>query len=188
MVEKIELKQYNICLLNFEDLFYKKIETDLTDNLHKYLLLKNRINSQARKFFFHHIIFEICEFLLNQKNKEKNIIFFNYRQINTNYGLLKYFSEEDILKNLHGVLLKIKNLLPVRIFISKYTFEYFKHLNERNDGKAIETINNLKYYINNTEYENYTFSRIKKFTLKNDLTFLNQKYFNLLKTKQLLIS
>lgn len=188
MIEKIELKSNNIIIHNFESIFLEKIDIKLLNELHSYNLLKERINSDARKFFFHFIFFETCEYLLNLKNKEKNIIYFDYKQINKPYHILKHFKEEEVIKNIYSIILKMIRLLPIRIYASKYSFDYFNHLLGKNDGKARETLNFIKHSINLTTFEKYTFAKLKRFTFKNNLVFLNQTYFNQLKTKQLLIN
>jgi len=77
MLKKLEFKQYNFQILDFYSLFHKKIEVNIINDLHKYGLFKNRITTHAKLFFYHHIILEICEYLLHNKAREKNIIYFN---------------------------------------------------------------------------------------------------------------
>ena len=187
MHKKLDFKQYNFCLINFDSIFQKKIDTDLVNDLHRYNLLKDRITSDARKFFYHYIILRICETLLNEKSKEKSIIYFNISHLSEDCQIFKHFKEEEILRVLNAVALKIKKLLPVRIYISPYSFDFFTHLIEKKDGRGVELVNNIRCYLESVNFERYTFSCVKTFTMKNNLTFLNQTYFNHLKTKQLLI-
>jgi hypothetical protein len=58
---------------------------------------------------------------------------------------------------------------------------------EKNDGKAQTTINSMISKINKIDISKFTFSEIKKFTKRYELTFLNKDYFNRLSTKLLLI-
>ena len=78
-------------------------------------------------------------------------------------------------------------ILPLKIFISKYSILYLDHLIDINDGKAQTTINSMISKINNMDISKYTFSEVKKFTRRYELTFLNKDYFNRLSTKLLLI-
>lgn len=185
MLSQLEFKQYNFKIINFNYLF-KDIETNIINDLHNYGLLKDRITTNAKKFFYHHIIFSICEALLADKSKEKLIVYFNNTQIGS-FQILKYFKEEDVLKLLDVILKKIKKLLPVKIFISSISFDFLNHLLQKNDGRSTELINNIRSYLNTINLERYTFSKIKIFTKKNDLTFLNKDYFNRIKSKQLII-
>jgi len=184
MVEKLEFKQYNFRILNFSYIF-KAIEKDLIDDLHKYQLFKNRINSTAKKLFYHHIIFGVCNSLLNDKSKEKTIIYFN-NQLG-NFQIFKYFDEDEVLKTITVIVKKMKQLLPIKIFISSISFEFLAHLLQKNDGRSEELIANIRSYLNSINLERYTFSKVLTFTKKNDLVFLNKEFFNRLKAKQLII-
>ena len=186
MIKKIEFSQYNFRLLNFNYIFSRKIEVNIINDLHKFDLLKDRITSHAKKFFYHHIIHTLCEELLNNKTKEKTVIYFNNTQLDQ-FHIFKYFKEEDILKLLNTILLKVKKLLPLKIYLTNISFDFLIHLLSKNAGRGIETISSIRNYIDSVNIENYTFAKVKTFTKKNDLVFLNKEYFNQLKTKQLLI-
>jgi len=186
MMRKMDFKQYNFRLINFNHLYTKNIEVKLINDLHQFELLGPKIRSDAKKFFYHHIIHSICEFLLNDKTTEKNVIYFNNTQLE-GFKILKYFKEEDVLKLINSILSKVKKILPIKVFITNISFEFLSHLLSKNDGRGIEVINGIRDYINNVNIEKFTFNKVKTFTKKNDLVFLNKEYFNLLKTKQLLI-
>lgn len=186
MLSQLDFPQYNFRILNFNFLF-KDIENNIINDLHKFeLLTKGRITTSAKLFFYHHIIFNLCETLLKNKVKEKTIIYFNNTQLG-NFQLLKYFKEEDILKLLNTVFKQMKRMLPIKIFISSISFDFLTHLLHKNDGRSVELISNIRMYLDSVNLENYTFSNIKSFTKKFGLVFLNKEYFNHLKAKQLII-
>lgn len=186
MLGQLDFPQYNFRILNFNFLF-KEIENDIINDLHKFNLLeKGRIGSNTKLFFYHHIIFGLCESLLKNKIKEKTIIYYNNNQLG-NFQLLKYFKEEDILKLLNMVFKHVKKLLPIKVFISSISFDFLTHMLQKNDGRSIELINNIRTYLDSVSLENYTFSSVKNFTKKFGLVFLNKTYFNQLKSKQLII-
>lgn len=185
-MRKMDFKQYNFKLINFNHLYAKNIEVKLINDLHHYNLLEQKIRSDTKKFFFHHIIHGVCEFLLNDKTAEKNVIYFNNTQLDE-FKVLKYYKEEDVLRVINSVLSRVKRLLPIKMFITNVSFEFLSHLLDKNDGRGIEVVNSIREYINTVNTEKFTFNKVKTFTKKNDLVFLNKEYFNLLKTKQLLI-
>lgn len=187
MLKKIEFSQYNFKLLNFNYIFARKIEVNLINDLHRFDLLKEKISNHAKKFFYHHIIHSLCEELLNNLYAEKAIVYFNNTQLEQLH-IFKYFKEEDVLNTLNVVLAKIKKLLPIRVFTTNISFDFLTHLLSSNDGRGIETINNIRSYMDSINIENYTFAQARSFTKKNDLVFLDKEYFNQLKIKQLLIS
>jgi hypothetical protein len=185
MLSQLEFSQYNFRILNFNYLF-KDIEINIINDLHTHHLLKDRVDTNARRFFYHHIIHGLCEILIKNKVKEKTIIYFNSTQLG-NFQLLKYYKEEDILELLNVIFKKIKKLLPIKIFISSISFDFLSYLLQKNDGRSTELISNIRSYLDSVSLENYTFSDIRKFTLKYGLLFLNKEYFNQLKAKQLII-
>jgi hypothetical protein len=187
VIKKIEFSQYNLRLLNFNYIFSRKIEVNIINDLHRFGLLKDRISTNAKKFFYHHIIHTLCEELLNANTIEKTVIYFNNTQIDQ-FHILKYFKEEEVLKVLTVVLLKIKKLLPIKIYASNISFDFLTHLLSKHDGRGVEVINSIRNYVDSVNIEKYTFAGVRTFTKKNDLVFLNKEYFNQLKTKQLLIS
>jgi len=185
MVEKLEFKQYNFKILNFCFIF-KNIEKDLINDLHNFNLLNGKINSSVKKLFFHHTILGLCEYLLNDKSREKNVVYFNSDQTG-NWQILKYYEEEKFIELLSNIISKIKKLLPIKIFTSNISFEFLTYLLQKNDGRSEELIVKIRSFINSVNLERYTFSKILTFTKENDLVFLNKQYFNRLKAKQLII-
>ena len=185
MLKKLDFKQYNFQLINF-NFIMRKVEVDIINDLHKYHLLKERITTNAKQFFYHHIIFGICEYLLANKTNEKSIIYFNNTQLEP-LMLLKYFKEEDLKRLLDQILCKVKKLLPIKVYRSNISFEFLDHLLVKNEGRGIEVISGIRSYLDSVNIERYTFAKVKTFTKRNNLIFLNKEYFNQLKTKQLLI-
>jgi len=185
MLNQIEFSQYNFRILNFNSLF-KDIEVNIINDLHTHHLLKDRISTSAKRFFYHHIILGLCESLLKNKVKEKTIIYFNNTQLG-NFRLLKFFKEDEVLELLNQIFKKIRKLLPIKIFISSISFDFLSHLLQKNDGRGVELINNIRSYLDSISLENYTFSNIQRFTKSYGLLFLNKEYFNQLKAKQLII-
>jgi hypothetical protein len=185
MLDKLEFKQYNFRILNFNYIF-KDLEVSIINDLHKFELLDGRLTGNAKKLFYHHIILGLCEVLMHNRTKEKTIIYYNNTQTEE-YQLFKHFKETDISRMIDNILRKIKRLLPIKIFVSSLSFEYLAHLLQKNDGRSIELISNIRSYLNSINLERYTFSNIKSFTKTNGLTFLNKEYFSQLKAKQLII-
>jgi len=176
MLKKLEFKQYNFRIVDFNSIFIKKIEVDLINDLHRFELFKNRITSHAKKFFYHHIIFGLCEFLLHERAKEKTIIYFNNTQM-SELELFKYFKEDEVRDVVEQIIRRIKILLPIRVFITNISYDFLQHLIDKKDGRSVEVINNLKAYMDSVNHEKYTFSRVLTFTKRNDLVFLSKEYF-----------
>ena len=179
------LPEYNITLIDFNQIFIKKIQIDVLDDLYRYKLLnKSLSNTDVRKIFYHHIIFNICEQML-QVTCSKPIMIFNYTQLD-DCIIKDYFKEDALLEFLDYTVSKIQKNLPVKIFKSKFNVETLMALKAKGDGRALTVLTGVIHNSNAFNVNSYTFENIKKITKKYELTFLNLDYFNRLKTKQLL--
>jgi|TARA_X000001388_G_C2210865_1_gene115086 hypothetical protein len=185
MMSDLFLKDYDLNIIDFNELFTTDIQFEIIDSLYEFDLLEKSINnSSVKKFFLHWIILSICDKIL--KNKNKSLIYFNYTQLE-DCELKKYYNETEILNFLNSNLRRVEKLLPIKIFISKFSIDYLSYLIDKNDGKAYTTINSMVNKLNSIDITKFTFSNIKKFTKRYELTFLNRDYFNRLSTKLLLI-
>jgi hypothetical protein len=185
MMTDLILDDYNLNVIDFNDLFRNNIECEILNSLHEFdLLNKNLNNISVKKFFYHYTLLAICEKILSSKGK--TLIYYNNTQME-DCESFKYYSENELLTFFTKTLRKAEKLLPIKIYISKYSIVYLTHLIEKNDGKAQTTINSMISKINKIDISKFTFSEIKKFTKRYELTFLNKDYFNRLSTKLLLI-
>ena len=80
----------------------------------------------------------------------------------------------------------MKKILPVKIYVSRYSLPYFDHLLSSRQGRGQMLLNDIQKNTDK-EYARFTFSKAKQFTKRYELTWLNQEYFNQLSTKFLLI-
>lgn len=185
MMSDLHIENYDFTIIDFNDLLINNIQSQIINSLHEFNLLDKSINNlSVKKFIFHYTIFSICEKLLNCNTK--SIVFFNNTQLD-DCELTKYYTESEILTFFTNFLRRVDKILPIKIFISKYSIVYLNHLIDTNDGKGQTTINSMVSKINSLDIGKYTFSDIKKFTKRYELTFLNRDYFNRLSTKLLLI-
>lgn len=185
MTNSLYIDNYDFTIINFNDLLVNNIQILIIDDLYKFNLLKKSINNlSVKKFIYHHTIYSLCEELL--KCKTNALILFNNTQLEE-CELMNIFSEKDILLFFTKFLKKVNKILPIKIYISNYSIEYLDYLINQNDGKAQTVLNSMISRITNVDLSKYTFSDIKKFTKRYELTFLNRNYFNRLSTKLLLI-
>ena len=182
----LDLGVYNICLVNCNKIFSKYASDSIVDDLHKFNLLEKSLNNiDAKRIFYHYTIYNFCEAILKNKSDKKSVLFFNNTQIEDTI-LSKFFPDEDIIKNTVYVLNKMKAILPVKVYISKYSLPYFDHLLKSRQGRGDLLLNDIQKNTNK-QFERYTFSNAKKFARRYELTWLNEEYFNRLSTKFLLI-
>ena len=182
----LDLGIYNLSLVNCNRIFVKYISDSIVDELYKFdLLEKSLSNGLVKKIFYHFCILNFCEAILKNKTDKKSLLFFNNTQLEE-CSLLQYYSEEDIIKNIVAVINRMKNILPVKTYVSRYSLMYFKHLLEQQKGRGHMLLNDIQKNTSSA-YGRYTFSKAKQFAKRYELIWLNEEYFNKLSTKFLLI-
>lgn len=182
----LDLGVYNISLVNCNKIFERYASDAIVDDFYKFDILEKSLNNTlCKRIFYHYTIYNFCEAILKNRSKNKSILFFNNTQLNDS-SLAKYFSEEDIIKNIEYVLNKMKKILPVKVYVSRYSLPYFDHLLSSRQGRGQMLLNDIQKNTDK-EYARFTFSKAKQFTKRYELTWLNQEYFNQLSTKFLLI-
>lgn len=186
MMKDIVIKEYNMHVINFNFLFKNFIEKSLIDDLHRYKLLTTADSRTVKRLFYHHIIFNLCNHLLRISEREKMVVFVDFNNIYDS-DIAEYLTEEKVLKYLQEVFKKIQSTLPIRIYRSTFTFDYFVFKFLKKDGIGKETLMNIKKVIDINDFNKFTFEKCKKFIKKEGLTFLDKHYFNTLKSKQLLL-
>lgn len=185
-MSNLDLGVYNISLVNCNNIFKKYASDSIVDDFHKFdLFEKSLTNPLCKRIFYHYTIFNFCEAILKNKSKSKSVLFFNNTQLD-DCTLEMYYTQDEIVKNITYVLNKMKNILPVKVYISRYSLPYFKHLLDSKQGRGQMLLNDIQSNTNK-EYDRFTFSKAKQFTKRYELTWLNQEYFNQLSTKFLLI-
>jgi len=184
-VESLDLGVYNICLINCNEIFANNISDDIINDLHMFNILDRSVNNvDVKKIAYHYIILGFSEAILNSTNRNKHILFFNNTQL-PECSMLKFYDEFDVINLINTVLNRMKRILPIKIYISKYSLSYFDHLLRSKNGKGSMLLNDIQKP--EKDFAEFTFSKAKAFSKKYDLKWLNNNYFNRLSTKFLLI-
>ena len=147
------------------------------------ILDKSINNADVKKIAYHYIIFGFSEAILNSANRNKHILFFNNTQL-PECSMLKFY-EFDVINLINTTLNRMKLILPIKRYISKYSLPYFDHLLKSKSGKGDILLNDIQKP--KKDFAEFTFSKAKAFSKKYDLKWLNSNYFNRLSTKFLLI-
>lgn len=192
MIESCTFTQFNLTFINTVDVL-KYLEINLINDLANYnLLSKSRVTRDIKKLIYHHIFHGFSEYLLNTKTPGKSIFLLSKTESYSNLQLCKYFKAEQLKKCIDSVLSSLVRLLPISIYgyelnikISDLSLEYDADRGEVRE--FVELVKNFQWCQNVTR-SYYTFAKVRSFAKRNELTFLNERYFNQLKTKQLLIA
>ena len=187
MANTIVFSEYNFKLISFRGIF-KAIDTALINDLYNYNLLENKkITRDVERLFMHYVIHGICEQILKHAGREKVIVYFCKQDLQRLH-ILNHYSDSDIVKVVNKIIVKIRKVLPVRVYTNGITFRELTLLSKEASGNRDEAICGIRGYLDSIDFANFTFSKAKIFATKNGLTFLSKEYFNTLKSKQLLIA
>lgn len=189
VIESCTFNQFNLQLISFESIF-KNIEIDFINDLAKYQLLPTKkVTRDIKKLLYHHIFYGTCEYLLRRESKERVVLLKAMQLDLTGFQVLQYFDKEIIQKHVDQIALKVARLLPINMYgYENIEFCLLKHLYSKRDGNVIELIERIRSFAWAKDFtrSHYTFAKVRGFVKRNELTFLSEKYFNQLKTKQLL--
>jgi len=187
-MNNILLENHNIKIVNF-NAYLNQIGYQCINELYDCGLIENNIvnlnKPVVRRIFYHNIIHFICEDILYSKSKIALIV---QPDINEAQELYNYCNEEQLTKLLRTILIKVQKMLPVLIIFQEKALDFgiLKDKILRDEGEGSELILIILETGNKIGNRNYSFEKIKKFGSKYGLNFLSYKYFNQLKTKQLL--
>ena len=186
MVQEITPVQYNFKIINFAPVS-KEISKLMLSDMEKYNFLKNpKFSKDIKRLLLHHTIHSICNFFIKNKSGIPAVLYFEILGYSTKFHV--FYGESEVNRYLHSIMLKLKKILPVRIYIGSIPFEELKQAVDNNTGEGVDFLKTTETYLEQYDFSKYTFSKIKLYTNRHKLNFLNQDYFNQLKTKNLLIT
>jgi hypothetical protein len=179
---KLELEQHNITVLSFNTLFAEKYQVNIANLLRSYNLIEAKINNKdVVKIFYHSLIYDISETLLQDYNG-KPLLVFNSKFIQP-CDLTYYYDEETLVQFLLKFISKLEKMLPIRICVVE---EDIFALHNKDDKLSL-ILNGCIQHCCNKDTKSFTLEKIKKFAKKYDLTFLDKDYLNRFKTKLLTV-
>jgi hypothetical protein len=191
VIESSTFKQFNLTFVNIVSIL-KQIEINLINDLTLYnLLSQKRITRDIKKLIYHHVFHGLCEYILNTKHQGKLVFLIKQSNPYHDIQLHKFFKCEDIDKHLDQAVKQVAKLLPMPIHSHTFNFS-IRELNSKYDqgiGEVREFVELIKSFQASYDFIKtyYTFAKVRAFAKRNELTFLNEKYFNQLKTRQLLM-
>lgn len=189
MIDSCAFEQFNLKFIDFDSLF-KVIEVDLINDLATYNLIPaKKVTRDIKKLFYHHIFYGVSEYLLNTKSKERAIILKSLNFNLKDFTISQYFKGDDVQRHIEQAVRQVAKLLPINIYgYSNIIFRDLKKSYEIRNGDVVELVERIRSFMWTRDFmrSHYTFSKVKSFVKRNELKFLDEKYFNQLKTKQLL--
>jgi len=182
---------HNIKIIDFRQILIKHVEDKVLNDLNDYNLIKNNQinikNKEVKRFIYHHTIFELCEYILKLKSKQRIVIFYS-PLIPPAIQLLNFTSSVELQDFFNSFVLKINKMLPIRILFDDTTsFNTLKREIKHDEGLSTDLGMRAKLLVDNFDISKFTFTKARYFAKRYGLTYLSGKYFQKIKNKQLIL-
>jgi len=125
----------------------------------------------------------MCESLDKIKTTNKIVFYFNVEDKDFNW-FNEFFNAEELSTILIKLCKTISKNIPLRIFTGKVSLEYIE--SELTNPETTMLINEIALYVQKHNLKPVTFAKARNFLDKHKLTFLSNKYFTTIKSKQLM--
>jgi len=186
----LTLPRHNLTLIDFCDIFKSKIETPLMNDLESHSLIKedhiNLKNRDTKRLFYHHIIYELCDYVLAVKGNNKLVIVYSTTTVPTQH-IHEYVTESDLMDFSNKFIDRVSKMLPIKILQVDTTFKDVSEIIELQTGECFELINNAIHLSESFDIGSFSFAKARYFSKKYGLTFLSNNFFKQIKQKQLIL-
>lgn len=180
----------NFTIIDFHTLFLRKIEGKIINDYSDYGLLDKKLrlnNKDTRNLLLHHVIFELCQFILSKK-AGKHVIFvsLDHKSLaGSQFLTLNLIDPIELNIFLTKKLQRLAKILPIRFIFTEDIFNNYIFELQTCGGQREE----LNMFIDSTDnkFVKYRFDKLLQFAKRFNLTFLSEDYFKQIKNKQLLI-
>ena len=184
MIKELQLNHGQLVVVAFYTLYTDRIEPKLFEDLHKYACFTPSLEKTACRLFIHHVIYEVCEYIINKQSK--SVIYFNFNDL-IDSKTFDCFNTDQLTKIIAKILHVINKRLPVKVYISAFSFELFKILDKENKNLGIKIRDDI-LKLSERDVTSFTFDKIKHFVKKTELTFLDKNYFTQMRSKMLMLT
>ena len=180
----------NFTIIDFHSLFLHNIEGKLINNYHDYGLIAKKLrlnNKDTRNLLLHHIIFELCEYILKKKSG-KHIIFCStdFKSLaGSQFLSLDLINAQELNTFIVKKLQRLSKIVPIRFIFNEQPYKNYIFELQTCGGQQEEVKQFIESYDN--RFVKYRFDKLLTFSKRFNLTFLSEDYFKQIKNKQLLI-
>lgn len=187
---KIILPVHNIQMINLSDVITTDTESKILNDLDSFNLIKdgqlNIKHRDTKRLMYHHVIHDVCVYVLSLKRKERAIIYYDTSSAPTSQ-LNSFTSEPDLILFFTALVRKISKMLPIKFICTDISFNRFRVATKSKDGVYHDVLNHAKDILTNYDISKYTFTVARGFAKRHGLDYLSNNFFQKIKTKQLLL-
>ena len=171
-----EKQQLTIILL---DHIFEEVQLNFLNSIPE-ALLNNTFNLDAKQYYLHALIAEICKFFENNRFTNK-VLVVQPTFKNEEYEIWNFFSREEVSDFTIKAFKQLKTALPIPIFVSTDIIDF-----SSKSGEVEDIVNLLAERERVFKLNTITSRKLKKYTVKKGLTQLANTYIHSSGFKKLL--
>lgn len=183
----MELKHYNINLVDLTDILLNDIIVDWLDYNEKLQLHKGPKNKEIYTLY-HFFIKSACTLILSSKSNAKTILFISLdlMSLHNKTVLSKTrLTATQLLRVINKMIVDIERHFPIRIISSALSYDSFTSIIAKGDGNGDYLLSLLRIKINKLSSAKFPYQTAKKFCDRYGLDWLNEHFFCDFKVKAL---
>lgn len=187
MIEAVNLKRYNLNLINYGYIYKNHIEIPLLNDLHRFQLFPLDLSHKdTKRICYHYLIQGLCNYVLLHKQVERNVIVFNqHHSFNTSESK-NFISVKELSDFVTPLNNKLQSILPIVFYNHQNSFIVLLNQIKNKTGEGVQCLNEMSQLIQQTRLKDISYDKIFKLTKKYDLRKLNAEFFKNLQNSRLI--
>ncbi|MBC8416847.1 hypothetical protein H8E06_00775 [bacterium] len=184
----ISLPSYNVSLTDYYEVFAKRTDKKVINDLHSMDLLEGELkltNRQVKAVLIHHMIQDMCEYIVDSSYKRRNLIVYT-NQLEHKLEILEYVNELKFVDFVEKTLKRFSKLLPINIHFNGMNANTMHRIMKDKNGDSIDLTIHLSSYIDKQVSRRLNYTKLEKITKQFGLTFLSKTFFKKVENRQLI--
>ena len=187
-MKSISLPSYNVNLTDYYEVFKKRTDKKIINDLHSMELLKPNIsffNKQVKAVFMHHIIQDMCEYVIDSPSNKRNLIVYT-NQLDVKLEITEYANEIKFVEFVEKLLKRFSKLLPINIHFNGMSAKTMHRIIKDKNGDSVDLAIHLSEYIDKQVSRRLNYTKLTKITKQYGLNFLSKTFFKKVENRQLI--
>ena len=187
-MKSITLPSYNVSLTDYYEIFKKRTDKKIINDLHSMGMLNEDLkltNRQVKAVFAHHMIQDMCEYIIESSSKKRNLIVYT-NQLEYKLEILQYINELKFVEFIEKMLKRFSKLLPINIHFNGMSANTMHRIMKDKNGDSIDLAIHLGNYIDKQVSRRLNYTKLEKITKQFGLTFLSKTFFKKVENRQLI--
>ena len=142
-------------------------------------------NKQVKAVFMHHIIQDMCEYIIDSPANKRNLIVYT-NQLDVKLEITEYVNEIKFVEFVEKLLKRFSKLLPINIHFNGMSAKTMHRIIKDKNGDSVDLAIHLSEYINKQVGRRLNYTKLTKITKQYGLNFLSKTFFKKVENRQLI--